>query len=155
MRMFLQATALALAIGTALGNLGLDVVYGVMPRATSNLQNFTGALGGVAAEPITLSGDSQRPFAVDGETFTTLSAAVERSCGIQHNGCSDTANSGHDGQDGSGLTVGMCDTQQTSCVDGGSSSATTSPPASTTEAFAAITGTPQSSDANFFYFCDS
>ena len=38
MRMFLQATALALAIGTAVGNLGLDVVYGVMPRATSNLQ---------------------------------------------------------------------------------------------------------------------
>jgi hypothetical protein len=137
--MLQQTTALALAIGTALGSLELDVVYGMMPRASNNLQvrayaflytpqstssskavlnrsttlqNFTGNLGGVVAEPITSTGNSQRPFAVDGETFTTLSAAVQRSCGIQHTGCASTANAGHDGKDGSGLTVGQCDAQQ-------------------------------------------
>ena len=80
-------------------------------RSTTR-QNFTGNLGGLAAEPITPTRISQRPFAVDGETFATLSAAVQRSCGIQHTGCTSAANAGHDGKDGSGLTVGMCDAQQ-------------------------------------------
>jgi hypothetical protein len=53
-----------------------------------------------------------RPFAVDGNTFTTLSAAVQRSCGNQHTACANTANAEHDGKDGQSLTVGMCDTQQ-------------------------------------------
>lgn len=34
-----------------------------------NLQAFTGALGGVRASAITNSGDPERPFEVDGDTF--------------------------------------------------------------------------------------
>lgn len=41
-----------------------------------------------------------------------------------------------------------------SCVAAGASKAIKSAPESTTVAFAALTGLPQSSDDKFFYFCD-
>ena len=42
----------------------------VLPRqGATNLQTFRGAVGGVAASAITDSGDSKRPFGVDGDTF--------------------------------------------------------------------------------------
>ena len=44
----------------------------ILPRQAVgrlNLQAFTGALGGVSAPAITNSGDPERPFEVDGDTF--------------------------------------------------------------------------------------
>lgn len=44
---------------------------GLVMRSATDLQSFTGALGGIKASPITQSGDSQRPFEVDGNTFVS------------------------------------------------------------------------------------
>ncbi|EAQ89847.1 hypothetical protein CHGG_06466 [Chaetomium globosum CBS 148.51] len=43
----------------------------ILPRQQSrtNLQVFSGALGGTGASAITNSGDPERPFEVDGDTF--------------------------------------------------------------------------------------
>jgi hypothetical protein len=43
----------------------------LLPRQQGrvNLQTFTGALGGARASAITNSGDPERPFEVDGDTF--------------------------------------------------------------------------------------
>jgi len=74
----------------------------------SILQISTQSLAGIAAAPITQTGDSTRPFAVGNDTFTTLETAVTRSCNNQHNDCAAAANAKTD----AGLTVGQCDTQQ-------------------------------------------
>jgi hypothetical protein len=51
----------------------LDFELGLRPRQTStNLQVFTGALGGINADAITQSGDPGRPFEVGGDTFVSL-----------------------------------------------------------------------------------
>jgi hypothetical protein len=50
---------------------------------------------------------------VEGNSFLNLSAALGRSCDIQHNACADAANSGK------GFTVGQCDTQDTACKAAG------------------------------------
>ena len=60
----------------------------------ANSQTFTGALGGVAATPVDASGDAKKPFAVKGDTFVNLSAALQRSCDQQFNGCANLANGG-------------------------------------------------------------
>jgi hypothetical protein len=46
----------------------------LLPRQQSrtNLQAFTGALGGATAPGITNSDDPQRPFEVDGDTFVCI-----------------------------------------------------------------------------------
>ncbi|KAL7276074.1 hypothetical protein RUND412_000959 [Rhizina undulata] len=75
---------------------------------SQNLQTFTGAVG-AAADPITFSGDSTRPFEVNGDTFVNFAAAAQRTCDIQFNACADAANSGQGG------TVAACTTQQTAC----------------------------------------
>lgn len=75
-----------------------------------NLQTFTGALGGVAAPPVTAGG---RGFLIEGDSFLNEAGALGRSCDIQHNGCSDAANSA--AGRASGLTTGQCDTQNTQC----------------------------------------
>ncbi|KAG6811632.1 hypothetical protein H0H92_006501 [Tricholoma furcatifolium] len=76
-----------------------------------NLQTFTGALGGQTAPAVTVGG---RGFNVEGsDSFLNLSAALGRSCDIQHNACADVANSATGRS--SGLTVGQCDTQNTQC----------------------------------------
>ncbi|KAI0916257.1 hypothetical protein AcV5_003247 [Taiwanofungus camphoratus] len=73
-----------------------------------NLQTFTGALGGVSAPAVTAGG---RGFEVENnDSFLNLSAALGRSCDVQHNQCADAANSG-----GQSFTVGDCDTQDTQC----------------------------------------
>lgn len=46
-------------------------------QTSSNLQTFTGNLGGVSADAITNSGNSQRPFEVAGDTFTDFETAGE------------------------------------------------------------------------------
>ncbi|GAP87220.1 hypothetical protein SAMD00023353_2300380 [Rosellinia necatrix] len=74
-----------------------------------NSQNS--ALGGIAAPAVTNSGDSSRPFSVNGNTFANEAAAIQRSCDIQQNACSDAANSGK-----TGFSVNDCQAQQQQCL---------------------------------------
>ncbi|KAI0487309.1 hypothetical protein F4859DRAFT_250410 [Xylaria cf. heliscus] len=76
----------------------------------NNSQN-SGALGGITAPAITNSGDSSRPFSVNGNTFVNQGAAIQRSCDIQNNACSDAANAGK-----AGFTVNDCQKQQQQCI---------------------------------------
>ncbi|KAI3340908.1 hypothetical protein F4824DRAFT_496510 [Ustulina deusta] len=76
----------------------------------NNSQN-SGALGGITAPSVTNSGDSSRPFSVNGNTFVNQGAAIQRSCDIQQNACSDAANSGK-----AGFTVSDCQAQQQQCL---------------------------------------
>ena len=81
------------------------------PRAAEaggDLQTFTGSLG-AAPVPVTNSGDSERPFEVEGDTFVNLSAALQRSCDVQFNACANSANAS--GNKGS-LTVQACSSQE-------------------------------------------
>lgn len=71
----------------------------------------SGSLGG-AAPAITNSGDSTRPFEVNGNTFVNQAAAVQRSCDIQFNACADAFNSGKL----SGSTLADCSAQETTCL---------------------------------------
>ncbi|PMD32268.1 hypothetical protein L207DRAFT_590562 [Hyaloscypha variabilis F] len=115
----------------------------------TNLQTFTGALGGIAADPITQTGNAKTPFAVDGDTFTDFATAATRSCNNQHNSCAQAANAG----DNKSLTVGQCDTQQTNCEAAAASAASAAPAVSSTTTSSAEP-TLKSADADFFYFCD-
>ncbi|KAH7127737.1 hypothetical protein B0J13DRAFT_141188 [Dactylonectria estremocensis] len=74
----------------------------------TNVQEFTGTLGGAAPPVVSSTGD--RPFSVNGNTFTGSGAAIGRSCDIQHNACANAANSG---QLAGG--VGQCETQVAAC----------------------------------------
>ncbi|EJT76788.1 hypothetical protein GGTG_06703 [Gaeumannomyces tritici R3-111a-1] len=77
--------------------------------AGGNLQKFSGSLGG-AAPAVTNTG-GQRPFTVNGNTFTNAKAALTRSCDIQNNQCFNAVNGGR-------LTGGtaQCGTQQQQCL---------------------------------------
>ncbi|KAL8796926.1 MAG: hypothetical protein Q9182_007273 [Xanthomendoza sp. 2 TL-2023] len=74
----------------------------------SNIQTFTGAVGGLPPPVIRSSG--ARPFSVKGETFGNASAALQRSCAVQHNACADAANKGS--IEGG---VGECEKQEKEC----------------------------------------
>lgn len=76
----------------------------------TNVQTFTGALGGIAAPPVIFTAGAARPFAVDGTTDINKGAALMRSCSVQHNNCADAANSG-----ALAGGVGQCDTQLSAC----------------------------------------
>jgi len=71
----------------------------------------SGAIGGIAAPAVTNSGDSTRPFSVNGNTFVNKAAAVQRACSIQNNACADAVNSGSV----KGFTVADCNKQETTC----------------------------------------
>jgi hypothetical protein len=75
----------------------------------SNVQKFTGTLGGPA--PPVISSAAARPFAVDGTTDINKAAAIQRSCDVQKNACANAANSG---QLAGG--VGQCDAQHAACL---------------------------------------
>ncbi|TGO87806.1 hypothetical protein BPOR_0202g00080 [Botrytis porri] len=81
---------------------------------SSASSSSTSALGGIAAPPVTNSGDSTRPFSVNGNTFVNEAAALQRSCDIQFNACADAFNGGN----ASGFDIGDCQTQETSCLAG-------------------------------------
>lgn len=74
----------------------------------SNVQVFTGSLGG--APPAVIQSSGSRPFSVNGDTFVGVKAALGRSCDVQHNACAQAANSGS-----IDATVGDCDQQNTEC----------------------------------------
>jgi hypothetical protein len=59
--------------------------------ALSNLQFFTGSLGGIKAPAIVQSNDQQRPFSVMGDTFPDYMTAAGRSCSVQNNDCCDVS----------------------------------------------------------------
>lgn len=70
------------------------------------------AIGGIAAPQVEDSGNADRPFSVNGNTFVNKSAAVERACAIQNNACADAVNGGSL----TGFTVGDCSNQESACV---------------------------------------
>ena len=69
------------------------------------------AIGGAAAPAVESNGDANRPFKVNGNTFATKAAAVQRACAIQNNACADAVNSGQ----AKGSSVGDCNAQETAC----------------------------------------
>lgn len=73
------------------------------------MQAFTGNLGG-AAPAVIQDNNSDRPFSVDGSTFTGLGAALQRSCSVQHNACANAVNSGQIAGDSQ-----QCEDQQKQC----------------------------------------
>jgi len=79
----------------------------------TNLQTFTGALGGIAPPPVVAGGEG---FETDNSQFVNIAAALGRSCDVQHNQCADAANGSAKGS----FTVGDCDTQDTQCKAAGS-----------------------------------
>ncbi|KAK5489728.1 hypothetical protein LTR55_004247 [Exophiala xenobiotica] len=79
----------------------------------TNVQTFTGTLGG--PPPPVISSSGVRPFSVNGDTFVNIGAALQRSCAVQHNACANAANSG-----ALAGGVGQCETQETACNAAGS-----------------------------------
>lgn len=75
----------------------------VVPRAAA-----LGNLGG-AAPPVTNSGNPDRPFEVNGNTFVNQAAAIQRSCDIQNNACFNAFNAN---SKGAGFTEADCTAQQ-------------------------------------------
>ncbi|EEU40591.1 uncharacterized protein NECHADRAFT_33829 [Fusarium vanettenii 77-13-4] len=84
------------------------VASGVASETAAASDAFTGTLGGPAPPVVSSAGD--RPFAVNGNTFTGAGAAISRSCDIQHNACANAANSGE--LDGG---IAQCETQVSEC----------------------------------------
>jgi hypothetical protein len=82
------------------------------PASGTNVQTFTGTLGG-AAPPVIFTAGAARPFAVDGTTDINKAAAIQRSCSVQHNNCANAANSGK-----LAGGVAQCDAQLTDCNAG-------------------------------------
>lgn len=73
-----------------------------------NIQSFTAILGGPPPPVVSSAGD--RPFSVNGNTFTDAGAALSRSCDTQHNAYANAANS----RQLAGGTA-QCDTQSSGC----------------------------------------
>ncbi|KAF1967838.1 hypothetical protein BU23DRAFT_559000 [Bimuria novae-zelandiae CBS 107.79] len=98
------STLLAVAIGAPAPQ------HALSKRQGQNFQTFTGALGGIAATPITDSGNADRKFQVKGDTFVNIGAALQRSCDQQFNACANKANGGD-----RTLSVSACADQKTQC----------------------------------------
>jgi hypothetical protein len=58
------------------------------------------------------TGDADRPFGCNGNSFTTKQAAAQRACDIQMNACSDAVNRG----ELNGVALSDCNAQVASCV---------------------------------------
>jgi len=95
--------AAAAATATAAATAGGEAATG------TNIQTFTGTLGGAAPPIESIAGN--RPFLVNGNTFVNIGAALQRSCDIQNNRCFNAVNSGQ-------LAGGtaQCSQQQTACL---------------------------------------
>lgn len=75
--------------------------------AGGNFQTFAQGLGGIQPPAITAGG---KGFEVaNNSDFNNLSAAIGRSCDVQHNQCANAANGGAD------FSVGDCDAQVAAC----------------------------------------
>ncbi|KAL3453816.1 hypothetical protein BJX65DRAFT_301632 [Aspergillus insuetus] len=82
----------------------MGVVYEV-----AHLDRRAGTLGS-SAPSVIKTGNSERPFAVDGNTFADYDSAAQRSCNIQFDNCQRSANSG------SSFSVSDCQDQQNDCL---------------------------------------
>ncbi|OCH86068.1 hypothetical protein OBBRIDRAFT_856430 [Obba rivulosa] len=111
-----SAAAVAASSAVAATSSAAAVASAAVPAATlavsgSNLQTFSGALGGVNPPAVTSLSNGQ--FQVDGNSaFNNLQSALQRSCDVQNNQCADAANAS--GNKGS-LTVAACNSQQSQC----------------------------------------
>jgi hypothetical protein len=111
------STALAAAAGFAASSAASSDSVSVSATSSSATPSSTAsvvsaaALGGFAAPAVTDSGDSSRPFEVNGNTFVNESAAKQRSCDIQNNACSNAVNGGTK----VAFTLADCTAQQTAC----------------------------------------
>ncbi|KXH57116.1 hypothetical protein CSAL01_12357 [Colletotrichum salicis] len=74
--------------------------------ATSN------AIGGIAAPAVSDSGDSSRPFSVNGNSFVSKANAAQRACDVQRNACFNAFNGGKL----NGVTTADCDAQVQTCI---------------------------------------
>ncbi|KAM0330107.1 hypothetical protein ACHAQA_004279 [Verticillium albo-atrum] len=105
----ITTTVAATAVSSVLSSLApAATAVQTSTLAGANIQAFTGTLGGAPPPVVSAAGD--RPFSVNGNTFTGAGAALGRSCDIQHNACANAANSGK-----LAGGVGPCDTQNTQC----------------------------------------
>lgn len=135
-----EAASIVVAAGSSLSAPAAST--GTAASATvDNVQTFTGALGG--PPPPVISSASDRPFSVDGSTFVNISAALQRSCSVQHNACADAANAGT-------LSggVGQCETQETACnaaAARGSAVVASAPAVSAATATATVASAPVAS----------
>ncbi|KAK4165758.1 hypothetical protein QBC43DRAFT_315104 [Cladorrhinum sp. PSN259] len=112
-------------------------------RQLSNLQSFSGALGGERASDILNSGDPDRPFEVDGDTFRDYDTAANRACDNQKNRCAEIANNSGSARQ---FSVNDCDRQSEACKSTASAAAN--------RAFAAPASVLVSSNEQFDFFCD-
>ncbi|CAD6444366.1 b06cce19-b591-4a0b-a262-65bcd4eca5ed [Sclerotinia trifoliorum] len=81
---------------------------------SSSTASSTAALGGITAPAVTNSGDSTRPFSVNGNTFVNEAGALQRSCDIQFNACANAVNGGT----ADGFDLSDCQTQENTCQVG-------------------------------------
>ncbi|RYP77839.1 hypothetical protein DL771_000936 [Monosporascus sp. 5C6A] len=129
----LLATCLTVArLVSAGGNPTLNVEELLLPRQSSSSSSPS-----LFNLQISQSSNPERPFEVDGDTFTDYQSAVNRACDNQKNKCARAANANRDAVD---FAVSDCDRQNNECKDAGSG--------------AAFTRFPTSSDAEFDFFCD-
>ncbi|KAK1836965.1 hypothetical protein QBC39DRAFT_33 [Podospora conica] len=106
------------AVASTMDDAGISILgsehfarMALLPRqSVSNLQVFGGALGSVAASPITKTEEIDRPFGVDGSTFRDFNSAANRACDNQFNQCAAIAN-----RKGGNFEVGDCDKQNSAC----------------------------------------
>ncbi|KAL4924324.1 uncharacterized protein BDV17DRAFT_218914 [Aspergillus undulatus] len=86
----------------------LGIVYEV---ASPHLVRRAGILGG-STPTITETGDSERPYAVDGNTFADYDSAAQRSCNIQYDSCQLAANT----DSSASFSLEDCQNQQNDCI---------------------------------------
>ncbi|KAL5334034.1 hypothetical protein BJX70DRAFT_402988 [Aspergillus crustosus] len=86
----------------------LGVVYEVVGP---HLAPRAGTLGG-STPAITRTGDSERPYSVNGNTFTDYPSAAQRSCNIQFDVCQRAANGGSSVS----FSLEDCSNQQNDCL---------------------------------------
>ncbi|OJJ61143.1 hypothetical protein ASPSYDRAFT_794100 [Aspergillus sydowii CBS 593.65] len=87
----------------------LGIVYDVA-KPNPHLARRAGTLG-INIPAITKTGDSERPYSVDGNSFTDYESAAQRSCDIQFDVCQRAANT----DSSVSFSLGDCQSQQNDC----------------------------------------
>ncbi|KAF4626527.1 hypothetical protein G7Y89_g11632 [Cudoniella acicularis] len=85
-----SATSAASSVASSIATAGAATSTSSTTSRSST--STSAAIGGIAAPPVTNSGDATRPFEVNGNTFVNEAAALQRSCDIQFNACADAVN---------------------------------------------------------------
>lgn len=81
------------------------------PASLGKRQAFSGTLGG-SVPVVTYMGDAERPYGVDGDTFTEYESAAARSCNNQLNSCQKTAKT----DKSSSFSLQDCQDQLNNCM---------------------------------------